>query len=665
MDIALSLPSLAIFVVSFGVIALSSQQIGRFLNRYRLPLITGFLLTGVLTGPFLLNLISEDALAHLHFVDDASLAFIAFAAGSELYVKEMRDRVSSITWVTVGLVVVTFSLGSLAVFFLADFIPFMQGMDGAGRLAVAMLAGTILVARSPSSAIAIINEVRARGPFTQTALGVTVVMDVVVIVLFAGAIAVAGGLLTHLSFDLGFVGLLAAELLISLTLGYLVSILLTGVMAQHLESWIKSGLILLLGYGVFVLSRQIRHASHDLIGVELLLEPLLICMVGSFMMINRSEYRTDFRKSLDVLGPAVYLAFFTLTGASLGLDFLMQTWPIALALYFVRIGAIYLGAMGGGIIAKEPMSHNRVRWMAFVTQAGVGLGLAREVAVEFPEWGPAFAAMIISLIVLNETTGPLFFKWVINHVGEAHARGDYQSENGPQRALIFGLEGQGVALGRQLQGHGWDVRIASRKAAGMDFLDSDIPITPVDDFDLATLQALEVGKASAIVVMLSDEDNYRICELAYEHCGTPTIVARLNDQANYERFHELGVLVVDPANAMVHVLEQFVRSPSAAALLMGLEEHQEIVDLEVHNTNLHGMSLHDLRLPLDTLILSVHRDNQMLVSHGYTTLHLGDRVTILGSMDSLTEVGLRFSRQPRDSMDPRRTTKGHEGEGFG
>ncbi len=644
MDLLSNLSSIGVFTAAFAIITLSARQIGQYLTRYRLPLITGFLLTGVITGPFLLNLITAETLEHLHFVDDASLAFIAFAAGSELYVKEMRDRFRSITWVTIGLVLSTFTLGSMAVLLMANYIPFMQDLNLAGRVAVSMLAGAILVARSPSSAIAIINEVRARGPFTQTALGVTVIMDVVVIVLFAVAISVADGLLTNLNFNVGFLLLLVGELLISLALGYGVSVLLTGIMAQHMEEWVKSGLIVLLGYSVFILARQIRHVGHDLVGVEILLEPLLICMIGSFIMINRSDYRADFLSVLHKVGPAVYLAFFTLTGASLGLDFLAKTWPIALVLYFVRIGAIYIGAFVGGVVAREPMNHNRVRWMAFVTQAGVGLGLAREVAVEFPDWGPAFAAMIISLIVLNETTGPLFFKWAINHVGEAHKRGDFQSANGPQIAVIIGLEGQGLALGRQLQGHGWDVRIASRKASDRDdVLNSDVPITIIPDLNLDTLMALEVGKASALVVMLSDEENYQICELAYEHCGTPTIVARLNHQANYQRFHDLGVLVVDPANAMVHVMEQFVRAPTAAALLMGMEEDQEIVDLEMRNPNLHGIALHDLRLPLDTLILSVHRGNQMLISHGYTILHTGDRVTVLGSTESLAEVGLRLS----------------------
>ena len=43
-----------------------------------------------------------------------------------------------------------------------------------------MFIGVIAIARSPSSAIAVVRELRADGPFTQTVLGVTMVTDVVV-----------------------------------------------------------------------------------------------------------------------------------------------------------------------------------------------------------------------------------------------------------------------------------------------------------------------------------------------------------------------------------------------------------------------------------------------------------------------------------------------------
>ena len=74
-----------------------------------------------------------------------------------------------------------------------------------------------------------------------------------------------------------------------------------------------------------------------------------------------------------------------------------------------------------------------------------------------------------------------------------------------------------------------------------------------------------------------------------------------------------------------------------------MEENQEVVDIDVGNPGLHGVPLRDLALPLDTLVLSVKRNNLLLISHGYTQLEMGDRVTVLGSPKSLKKVMLKFS----------------------
>ena len=83
--------------LAFVLIALSAGQIGRYFTQARLSLITGFLLTGILAGPFVLDFISAEAVRKLHFIDQISLAFIAFAAGSELYLKELKKRFISIS----------------------------------------------------------------------------------------------------------------------------------------------------------------------------------------------------------------------------------------------------------------------------------------------------------------------------------------------------------------------------------------------------------------------------------------------------------------------------------------------------------------------------------------------------------------------------------------
>ena len=264
-------------------------------------------------------------------------------------------------------------------------------------------------------------------------------------------------------------------------------------------------------------------------------------------------------------GPPIYVAFFTLTGASLALNVLAETWSIALILFVVRLAAIFIGSFGGGLLAGDPIRHNRLSWMAYITQAGIGLGLAKEVAVEFPEWGSAFATTIISVIVLSQLVGPPFFKWAIQRAGEAHSRAETPDFDGSRDAIIFGLEGQSLALARQLRQHGWQVKLASRKANDMpELANADTCIQPISGLTLEVLQELDAAHTEAIITLLSDEENYRICELAYEHFGTENLVVRLNDRKNFDRFHKLGVLIVDPSTAIVGLLDHLVRLMKAS-----------------------------------------------------------------------------------------------------
>ena len=637
--------SIIIFLAIFGVIALASKDFGYLFKQLKLPLISGYLFTGIIVGPFMLEIITEEAVHKLHFIDDFSLAFIAFAAGSELYLKELKDSLKSIAWVSTGVVITTFIMGGTAIFLMADFIPFMSIMSTKEHVVVAILAGTILVARSPSSAIAVINELRAKGPLTHTALGVTVVTDVVVIVLFSMSSSVAMTILTGHSFDVGFVVLILVEFLISLILGYILAKFLQFVLGYFVKYRYKMVIILLAGYSIFVLADEIGHLSHEFLPFKIHLEPLLICMTASFITTNFSRYRQDFSKVLHHGALPVFVAFFTLTGASLELDVFLQIWQIALAIFFVRLIAIAVGSFSGGVLAGDPMSHNKISWMCLLTQAGVGLGLARSVADDFPSLGSAFATMIIAVIVLNEMVGPLFFKWAINMVGESHTRAKGEPEKN-RNVLIFGLDSHFYALflARQLGKHGWNANIASLRAKDMIGIEElDVNVQPISDLSLDTMYKVKADQAGTIVALFASDDKCRqVCELAYEHFGTDTLIARLNNRANVDRFYELGVLVIEPTTAIVSLLEHFVRSPSAASLILGTEENQDIVDVEVRDATLHGIPLRDLRLPLDTLILSVHRGRETLISHGYTRLEIGDRVTIVGSEESLEEIRLRF-----------------------
>lgn len=638
-----SIQSSFLFLSAFFLISLASNQIGEFFSRLNLPKITGYLLTGIVAGHFVLDFLNEELVRSLLFIDEFSLAFIAFAAGNELYLPEIRDLLKSIGWVTAGLVIFTFFLVTGTVLFYSNSIPFIQDMPLNGRLATAIMAGAILVARSPSSAIAIVNELRAKGPFTQVVLGVTVVMDVVVIVLFAVSASIGEALLRQAGIDLSFVFILMGELFLAFLVGVVLYKLLDALLLTRLSRLFKIALMLLSGFTVFTLSSFFREATHTYLDLELLVEPLLICVIASFLLNNYGRNRLEFASIIHDTGPIIFIAFFTLTGASLELDLLARIWPIALILFSVRVFSVVLGSFTGGVIAGDSMKHNRYKWMGFITQAGVALGLAKETAVEFPELGNSFATLIIAIVALNEIVGPLFFKLAINRVGEAHTRGETPEFDGARDAIIFGFESQSLALANQLRLHDWDVKVACHSGNFRSFMEhrDEVDVLEVPNYSRETLQELGASKAEAIITMLSDEENYALCETVYEHFGTKNLVVRLNDRANFERFHELGALIVEPSTAIVSLLDHFVRSPSATSLFLGLEEGQDVMEMMVGNKRLDGLALRDLRLPAGTIILSLKRDDHTIISHGYTRLRLGDVITAVGEEQALMQLALR------------------------
>ncbi|UCG27865.1 MAG: cation:proton antiporter [Bacteroidales bacterium] len=630
-----------IAVTGFLIILVAARQIAGLFQKIKLPLVTGMLFMGILCGPYLLDLIPFDSSSRLSFINDISLAFIAFAAGAELYLKELRSRFKSIRWMTTWQLITTFLISSTIIFFVSGYIPFIQRMHPSGKLAVAILISTIFVARSPTTMIAVINELRAKGPFTHTALGVTVLIDVLVIILFAITFSLANTLLTGIKFNLYYLVLLGLELSVSFGLGYLAGKFLGFLLARRLNTNTKAILILMLGYGVYLFSNLIRAASTRYLSVDFYMEPLLICIIASFFVTNYTRYRREFLKIIQDTLPYVYVAFFTLVGATIHLDIIIKVWFVTLGFFLIRMITLMIGAWIGGTMGGDPFRYVKIGWMPYITQAGVSLGLVTVVAGEFTEWGAEFATLMISVIVINQIVGPPMLKWAIGMAGEDHSKAKTRHD-GIRKAVIFGLEDQSLALARQLADHDWKVKIATAQHGIPDPGIENVRIVYSSDITLEKLKELGLSEVDAIVTLKTDEENLKICELTYENFGTHEMVVRLNHRFNLKKFHELGALIVEPSTAMVSLLDHFVRSPMATSLLLGMEENQDTVDLVVKNPDLHGLALRNLHLPPDILILSTTRRGHPIISTGYTRLRLGDILTIVGSVESIEQVKLRI-----------------------
>ena len=627
----------------FIIVAVAANEIAKFFVKRNLPIITGLLVTGILCGPYVFNLVPESSIPNLSFINDIALSFIAFAASAELYLREMRSRIHSIKWMTASQLFVTFILSSIAVYFLADIIPFMREYSTAEKAAIATLFGVIFVARSPASAIAIVNEMRAKGPFTQTALGVTVLKDFFVIILFALTLEVAVAIFEGTSINLTLILMLLGELTASFLVGLaLARILILVLKSTPMRFYVKSILLILSGYLIYVLHYYLSDYTLAHFGHRISIEPLLVCIVASFVVTNYSKYRAEFLSILERVGPYVYVAFFVLSGAAMNLGIVVNVIGITLILFGVRLVSLMIGGYVGGRLAGDPPLFNRLAWMPYVTQAGVGLGLATVVASTFPEWGAEFSAIVISVIVINQIVGPPFFKWAINLVKEGHERADTPEFDGVRDAIVFGFEPQSVALARQLIENNWQVKLATLKQDVDESEYPDLDIRKINSLSLDTLNDLDCVHAEAVVTMLTDDENYVICELVYENIGTKDIIVRLNHRFNFNKFHQLGALIVDPSTAIVSLLDHFVRSPQAASLLLGMQEDQDSMDVEVINPDLHSLRLRNLRLPSDVIVLSIKRRGNFIITHGYTRLRKGDILTVVGSKESLSKVALKF-----------------------
>ena len=644
------LQSLLIFFASFVLVCIASREIGHFLGKYNLPHITGYLLAGALAGPFLLGMLPESAIEELRFVDQLSLAVIAFIAGSELYLKELRSRIRPIMLNVTGVVIAAFIGIGVALFILTETIPFIQEMivngtiDATGRIAIALLGATVLLALSPPSTIAVIQEVRARGQFTRTVLSTTVVMDVIIITLFAISAALAGSLLRGDPLTISFAGLLLLDLVLAVGVGYLIGRLLALILVQRWRMSVKMALVLFIGWGVFAGGALFRAFAKETLGLDLHVESLLVAMIAGFYMTNYSGQRDAFDGILHTVSPWVYVAFFTLTGIGLKLDILLAGIGVALLLFLVRMAAIYVGSFGAMTLAQEPPRFRRLYGLGLVTQAGIALGLAREVSVQFPNTlGAEFATLIISVVVLNEIFGPLLLKYALRQAGEAN-----EPERVPlaphRAAVILGIEPQSVTLARQLSANDWRVIVADTDESQVERMAAeDVDERYIPEISEQTLAGLLDHNTDALVAMMEDDvANLRACRIAQERYGVRRLIVRPNQRAHADDFAALGAIVIDPGSAMVTLLDPAVRAPQSAALMMHTDPEYDIVQITVTEPGIDGMMVRDLRLPNDVLILEIARNGHSLVPNGYTIINQEDDITLIGKPESLREATLKL-----------------------
>jgi Kef-type K+ transport system membrane component KefB len=413
--------------LALGFLMLAAWCAGVLADALKLPRLTGYIVAGLVAGPGLTGLVQAEQLEALRLLDQLALTFIALVAGGELRWPMIRNKLRSIGAWLGGQLLLTPLIVGMGVFVSVSLIPGL-GVDPKHALPVALLIGAFSLARSPAATVVVIEESRARGPFTDTVLTTTVALDTLVVLLFATAAAVSRPLVAEQTqMDLGLLGGLVFDLSVSIIVGVLVA----GIVLVAIRLF-RFDLPILLAAVAFLIARLAHHLSglaERLLDLELHLEPLLMGLTCGILVQNLSRRGRAFSHALERIAPPIYVAFFALTGARLDLWALADAWLFPLLLVLLRGAGLFAGCWAGAHAAGDPPRWRSLAGLTSISQAGVSLGLAAEVGRRFPELGPAVPPAMIATVAISQIVGPVLLARALSAVGETRSdTGNAQAE---------------------------------------------------------------------------------------------------------------------------------------------------------------------------------------------------------------------------------------------
>ncbi len=392
-------------VLALGFSLIAAGLLGEAADRIRLPRLSGYLLFGLLCGPYLLNLITASMARDLQIVNAFAIALIAFVAGLELNLTRLRPQMRPM--LIVGGLTLLGGLAALTVLLWVawPWLPLPDPGPPVSRLAAALVTAALIVSFSPTVSIAVIAESRARGPLSELTLAIVVMADLALIFVFALAMQLARWAEGTGAADISLLALLSWEVLGSLAFGAIAGALFAFYL-QHVHRALTLALLALCA---------LLATLSPAFDFELVLSALAAGLVVENIAPPAGDRLKDAveRGALPVL-----IVFFAAAGASLQLDALAAIGWTALVLAAIRLGLIR--AITGRAVraAGLPAFPARLVWMGLISQAGVTLGLAALVAAEFPTWGAAVQTLVLALTGLHVLAGPILFRAALARAGE-------------------------------------------------------------------------------------------------------------------------------------------------------------------------------------------------------------------------------------------------------
>jgi len=418
-----------IFVLS--MLLLSGYALGILAKKVKLPEITGYIGAGIILKQaiFWLGLMSDAKFTKLFSrdlvpINHLALALIAFAVCRGLRLEQMKRLGKGIICIASVQAIVTFVAVVIGVAVIGAYADLGGAPAGSfmNVLPIALVFGGIATATAPAATIAVIRELRAKGPFTTTLLATVAIDDAIALLIFAFGITMAESLLTMgvATAGYGAIGLWLrplVEVVGSVGLGLLVGV------AHHFVAAKVVGKVEMMTVSLGI----ITFAS----GLSMLLglSPLLVIMAAGFVLANIARRNQRIFASIEGVQGPIFVIFFTLAGAQLHLENLLTCGIIGAVFFVFRLLGKVSGAYLGASVAQVKGPARRYLGLALLPQAGVAIGLML-VAQESPHllvYGSVLVDVVLASVALNELIGPPLAAYALRRSGEVPISSESQT----------------------------------------------------------------------------------------------------------------------------------------------------------------------------------------------------------------------------------------------
>lgn len=377
-------------IISVAVMLIAGYVMSRLTKKLKLPNVTGYIIAGILIGPYCINIIPANVVEGMSFLADIALAFIAFSTGEFFKMSTLKKNGGK------NIVITVFEalLASIVVFLV---MYFALGLS----LPFSIVLGALAAATAPASTMMTIRQTNSKGDFVDTLLQVVALDDVVGLVAFSVAIAVATASLAG-TVTAGNVLLPIVYNIVAFVVGGLLGFLLKLLISKHsTDNRLIIAVATIFGFCGICSFMDVS--------------PLLGCMAMGTVYMNTSNDDKLF-KQLNYFSPPILLLFFVRSGVNFKLDALVSTGEsvggvsllvIGIVYFFVRILGKYGGSFLGCLVTKKDKKVRNYLGLALIPQAGVAIGLATLASRTIGgNTGSALETIILASSVLYELIGP-------------------------------------------------------------------------------------------------------------------------------------------------------------------------------------------------------------------------------------------------------------------